>query len=135
MIEISHPELATNTLSTAPSHRSVENNKIRGKIQFSFKHIVTCPVRSWDFSKMMDGTTEGPPQDATRRLQPKKQTLDDAYAAPANFLEIDVLNPITHGMTRKRYTDYEVRLRVSLASKYIILIAFVHFTELKYEAL
>ena len=23
----------------------------------------------------------------------KKQTLDDAYAAPANFLEIDVINP------------------------------------------
>jgi len=63
---------------------------------------------------MMDGTTEGPPQDATRRLQPKKQTLDDAYAAPANFLEIDVLNPITHGVARKRYTDYEVRLRTNL---------------------
>lgn len=80
---------------------------------------------------MMDGTTEVP-QDATRRLQPKKQTLDDAYAAPANFLEIDVLNPITHGMTRKRYTDYEVRLRVSLALKYITFIAFVHCTKLQY---
>ncbi|GFS78710.1 sorting nexin-12 [Nephila pilipes] len=66
------------------------------------------------FPNMMDGTTEGPPQDATRRLQPKKQTLDDAYAAPANFLEIDVLNPITHGVARKRYTDYEVRLRTNL---------------------
>ena len=28
--------------------------------------------------------------DATRRLNSKKQTLDDAYAVPANFLEIDV---------------------------------------------
>lgn len=53
------------------------------------------------------------PNEATRRLQSKKQTLDDAYAAPANFLEIDVLNPITHGMARARYTDYEVRMRVS----------------------
>ncbi|XP_076317514.1 sorting nexin-12-like isoform X1 [Tachypleus tridentatus] len=59
-------------------------------------------------------TEEKPPQDATRRLQPKKQTLDDAYAAPANFLEIDVLNPITHGVARKRYTDYEVRMRTNL---------------------
>ena len=42
----------------------------------------------------------------------KKQTLDDAYAAPANFLEIDVINPITHGVAGKRYTDYEVRLKV-----------------------
>ena len=51
--------------------------------------------------------------DATRRLAAKKQTLDDAYAAPANFLEIDVVNPITHGLGTKRYTDYEVRMRVS----------------------
>lgn len=52
--------------------------------------------------------------EATRRLHAKKQTLDDAYAAPANFLEIDVINPITHGDPKKRYTDYEVRMRVSI---------------------
>ena len=51
--------------------------------------------------------------EATRRLHIKKQTLDDAYAAPANFLEIDVVNPVTHGLAKKRYTDYEVRMRVS----------------------
>lgn len=53
--------------------------------------------------------------DATRRLNVKKQTLDDAYAAPANFLEIDVVNPVTMGVGKKRYTDYEVRMRVSRA--------------------
>jgi len=52
--------------------------------------------------------------DATRRLGVKKQTLDDAYAAPANFLEIDVVNPITHGIANKRYSDYEIRLRTNL---------------------
>lgn len=52
------------------------------------------------------------PQEATKRLQPKKQTLDDAYAIPANFLEIDVVNPVTHGVARTRFTDYEVRMRV-----------------------
>lgn len=52
--------------------------------------------------------------EATRRLNVKKQTLDDAYAAPANFLEIDVVNPVTViGVGKKRYTDYEVRMRVS----------------------
>jgi sorting nexin-3/12 len=50
---------------------------------------------------------------ATARIQPKKQTLDDAYAPPANFLEIDVVNPRTHGIGKKRYTEYEVRVRVS----------------------
>ena len=51
-------------------------------------------------------------QTATARIQPKKQTLDDAYAPPANFLEIDVINSQTHGVGKKRYTDYEVRMRV-----------------------
>lgn len=56
-----------------------------------------------------DGTA-----DATRRLNVKKQTLDDAYAVPANFLEIDVVNPLTTmAAGKKRYTDYEVRMRVS----------------------
>jgi len=50
---------------------------------------------------------------ATARIQPKKQTLDDAYAPPANFLEIDLVNPETHGIGNKRYTDYELRMRVS----------------------
>ncbi|KAI1286960.1 Sorting nexin-12 [Halotydeus destructor] len=54
------------------------------------------------------------PQEATKRLQAKRQTLDDAYAIPANFLEIDVVNPITHGIARTRYTDYEVRMRSNL---------------------
>jgi len=52
--------------------------------------------------------------DATRRLNSKKQTLDDAYAVPANFLEIDVINPITHGVASQRYTDYECRLKTNL---------------------
>lgn len=50
---------------------------------------------------------------ATARIQPKKQTLDDAYAPPANFLEIDIVHPETHGVGKKRYTDYEIRMKVS----------------------
>ena len=50
--------------------------------------------------------------EATKRLSRKKKTLDDAYAAPANLLEIDVINPITHAA--KRYTDYECRLKTNL---------------------
>ena len=49
----------------------------------------------------------------TQRLAPKDQTLQEAYDVPANFLEIDVCNPETHGIANKRYTDYEVRLKVS----------------------
>ena len=50
---------------------------------------------------------------STKRLGFKKQSLDDAYAAPANLLEIEVVNAETHGFGRNRYTDYEVRMKVS----------------------
>ena len=46
----------------------------------------------------------------------KHQTLDEAYAEPANFLEIDVCNPQTHGFGRSRYTDYEIHVRVRSCS-------------------
>ena len=55
----------------------------------------------------------GETTDATRRLATKKQTPDVAYAPPENYLEIDVINPITHGIGNQRYTDYEVRMKVS----------------------
>ena len=64
----------------------------------------------------------------TRRLNSKKQSLEDAYAAPANFLEIDVGSPQTHGLGRNRYTDYEVRMRVWSWS--LCLVAFLFYTTL-----
>lgn len=50
----------------------------------------------------------------TQRLAAKDQTLQEAYDEPANFLEIDVANPETHGIGNKRYTDYEIRLKTNL---------------------
>ena len=48
------------------------------------------------------------------RLATKKQSLDDMYSAPANFLEIDVINPQTTIVAgKKKFTDYEIRMRVS----------------------
>ena len=64
-------------------------------------------------------TTDIMSQDGTKRIQPKRQTLDDAYSPPgeppvfsyhqalklgifsANFLEIILSDPITHGDNRK----------------------------------
>lgn len=51
------------------------------------------------------------------RLSTKKQSLDDMYSVPANFLEIDVINPQTTIIAgKKKYTDYEIRMRVSSTS-------------------
>lgn len=59
--------------------------------------------------------------DMTKRLAPKKQTLEDAYSPPANFLEIDVTDPLTHGVAKTQYTDYEVHMRVSLTRLPIVV--------------
>lgn len=38
-----------------------------------------------------------------------KQTFDELYGEPENFLEIEVKNPITHGSkSSNMYTDYEI---------------------------
>lgn len=64
------------------------------------------------------------------RLATKKQSLDDMYSVPANFLEIDVINPQTTIIGgKKKYTDYEVRMRVSGQSNEIKHFSF-HFSSL-----
>eukprot|EP00048_Salpingoeca_helianthica_P011871 m.171920 g.171920 ORF g.171920 m.171920 type:complete len:154 (-) comp15293_c3_seq1:44-505(-) len=42
------------------------------------------------------------------------QTLEEAYSEPANFLEIDVTAPQTHGYGKLRYTDYEIRVKTNI---------------------
>ena len=48
----------------------------------------------------------------TARISIRPQTIREAYEPPANVLEVDVINPQTHGLAGKRFTDYEVRLKV-----------------------
>ena len=62
----------------------------------------------------MASTATAVPNLNQTRLPVKKQATEDAYAAPANFLEIDVISPETHGIGNKRYTDYEVKMRTNL---------------------
>lgn len=59
-------------------------------------------------------------QPATSRIPPKKQTLEDAYSPPANFLEIDITDPQTHGLPKSkgRYTDYAVKMKVHVHQFY-----------------
>ena len=44
-----------------------------------------------------------------------------AYSVPANFLEINVCNAQTRGVGKKRYTDYEVKMKVRAQVLYIWL--------------
>lgn len=54
-----------------------------------------------------------------------KISLEDRYDPPANFLEIEILNPETHGFAGKRYTDYEIRMRVNDTCSIDVLLIFV----------
>ncbi|OAV88483.1 hypothetical protein PTTG_09833 [Puccinia triticina 1-1 BBBD Race 1] len=42
------------------------------------------------------------------------QTLDEMYAVPENYLEIEVRNPMTYDNIRKPYTDYEITCRTNI---------------------
>ncbi|EGG05194.1 uncharacterized protein MELLADRAFT_36961 [Melampsora larici-populina 98AG31] len=42
------------------------------------------------------------------------QTLDEMYAVPENYLEIEVRHPVTHDNVRKPYTDYEITCRTNI---------------------
>ncbi|CAO3643416.1 unnamed protein product [Cunninghamella blakesleeana] len=44
----------------------------------------------------------------------KQQTIEDSYGEPENRLEIEVREPLTHGIGRKMYTDYEIICRTNL---------------------
>ncbi|GMM37777.1 Snx3 protein [Saccharomycopsis crataegensis] len=44
----------------------------------------------------------------------KQQTFDEIYGEPENFLEVEVINPLTHGMGRNAFTDYEVVCRTNI---------------------
>ena len=84
---------------------------------------VVSNFRLRDSTKMATTPQQGVNAVATARISTKKQTLDDAYAPPANFLEIDVLSSATHGVGKKRYTDYEVRMRVRFVDLLLNLVS------------
>lgn len=44
----------------------------------------------------------------------KQQTFDEIYGEPENFLEVEVINPQTHGYGRNTFTDYEVVCRTNI---------------------
>merc|ERR1711874_61036 len=71
-------------------------------------------IRKYKFRFRTQTTTDTMSQDGTKRIQPKRQTLDDAYSPPANFLEIILSDPITHGDNRTRWTDYKVEMRTNV---------------------
>lgn len=74
---------------------------------------------------MAEGAKSPGDPPTTKRLDFKKQTLDDAYAVPANLLEIEISNPETHGIARNRYTDYELKMRVSSVECTIVSLFYV----------
>lgn len=53
------------------------------------------------------------PDTSTKRLDFHKQTLEDAYAVPANQLEIEIVDPETHYEGgKKKFTDYQINFKV-----------------------
>lgn len=47
-------------------------------------------------------------------LNLRRESPEDMYGVPENFLEVEVRNPMTHGYGRKMYTDYEIVTRTNI---------------------
>ncbi|PWN53423.1 Phox-like protein [Violaceomyces palustris] len=47
-------------------------------------------------------------------LNQRRETAEEMYGVPENFLEVEVRNPMTHGFGRKMYTDYEIVTRTNI---------------------
>ena len=43
-----------------------------------------------------------------------EENSDTSYIVPSNFLDIDVVNVQVHGVGKKRYADYEVRMKTNV---------------------
>ncbi|KAJ4312765.1 hypothetical protein N0V94_007274 [Neodidymelliopsis sp. IMI 364377] len=44
----------------------------------------------------------------------RQQSFEELYGPPENFLEIEVRNPMTHGVGRGMYTTYEIVMRTNI---------------------
>eukprot|EP00090_Calanus_glacialis_P035930 TRINITY_DN61277_c0_g1_i1.p1 TRINITY_DN61277_c0_g1~~TRINITY_DN61277_c0_g1_i1.p1 ORF type:complete len:162 (+),score=32.20 TRINITY_DN61277_c0_g1_i1:129-614(+) len=53
-------------------------------------------------------------QESTKRIVPQRQTLDEAYSPPANYLEISLADSQTHGEGRARFTDFKLEMRTNM---------------------
>jgi len=51
--------------------------------------------------------------ESTSRLGAREQTDEERYGIPENFLEIEVKNPQTHGMTHDALSLRTIAVRVS----------------------
>lgn len=52
------------------------------------------------------------------------------YSVPESFLEIEIRNPMTHGIGRKMYTDYEIVCMVSFKIVVSSVYPLTHFRQL-----
>lgn len=52
------------------------------------------------------------------------------YSVPESFLEIEIRNPMTHGIGRKMYTDYEIVCMVSCKMIVSSVYPLTHFRQL-----
>lgn len=52
------------------------------------------------------------------------------YSVPESFLEIEIRNPMTHGIGRKMYTDYEIVCMVSCKIIVSSVYPLTHFRQL-----
>ena len=74
------------------------------------------PFISFNSAISGDGSGSGGSRNETPKRD-HRQTFDELYGEPEDFLEIEVKNPVTHGTSSSNmYTDYEIICRTNIPS-------------------
>ena len=55
-----------------------------------------------------------------------KVSSEDRFDPPSNFLHIEILNPEIRGFGHRRFTDYEIRVRVSEENTILSHVVYFH---------
>lgn len=83
--------------------------------------LLMCPAahhrrQPSTFAQPCTRHTDSPPKTLNMQSLPdaRSQSFEELYGPPENFLEIEVRNPMTHGVGRGMYTTYEIVMRTNI---------------------
>lgn len=98
--------------SLTPS--TTASSKTPDKVQEQSNKIINSEESNENINK--DTSANSTPNKPKRQIRRRdhKQTFDELYGEPENYLEIEVVAPLTHGYGSSMYTDYEIVCRTNI---------------------
>ncbi|KAH3671790.1 hypothetical protein WICMUC_004548 [Wickerhamomyces mucosus] len=94
------------SLDSSPKYNS--SKKSNNTARRNSNEISTTTTTTIDGKDQSNPTSKHSKSNRKQRTGIKEQSFDEIYGEPENFLEIEVINPLTHGYGHEMFTDYEI---------------------------